>query len=247
MTTVHAYVSKAAKEIGNYYARPDTPSKYGVWYGLPKAPFCAMFISWVADQTKATDIIPKHAYTPKGAAWFKQEKRWHNGLKGVRRGDIVYFNFPGAPDRISHVGVVEKVLTPGKVVQTIEGNTSAKVGGSQRNGGAVARKIRTGAYIVGYGRPAYSAPSKVANRVYLKTLTRAAGRNGFGEWYGGRSVKNVQRAMGFKKEDIDGVWGNQTRAGWQHFQRSINMTPTGRPTRASLKRFAEKHGLIAIF
>ncbi|GAA3813749.1 CHAP domain-containing protein [Cellulomonas soli] len=151
--TADAVIGAAASQIG-YFAAPGTPSRFGTWYGDPRGPWCAMFVSWVADQAGARDIIPHHAYTPAGAQWFRTHGGWHAGLGGVDRGDVVYFDFPGRPDRISHVALVEQVGADGSV-QTIEGNTSGP-GGDQRNGGLCARKRRR-SFIVGYGRPAYAA------------------------------------------------------------------------------------------
>lgn len=150
----------AAKEIGNYYPRPNGKSKYGLWYekekkvkGFSTAPWCGMFVSWVADQANATDIIPVFAYTPSGAEWFKKRKQWYT--KG-KPGDIVFFKFSG--NRIHHVGIVEKVNANGSYT-VIEGNTSGTAGGNQRNGGVVARKVRKSG-IVGFGRPKYSTEQK---------------------------------------------------------------------------------------
>lgn len=157
--TADQVIAVAASQIG-YYKTPGTATKFGQWYGLPTGQWCAMFQSWCADQAGALDIIPKHAYTPSGAAWFQAHGQWHSGTAGMKRGDIVYFDFPGAPVRISHVGIVESGSGPWN---TIEGNTSGVSGGSQRNGGLVARKTRS-AYIAGYGRPAYAgAPSPVVS------------------------------------------------------------------------------------
>lgn len=151
-TSTDAFVARAASQLG-YYAKPGSNNKYGVWYGIPNGSWCAMFLSWVADQLGALDIFPKHAWTPSGPAWFAGRGQWHNGLAGVRRGDIVYFDFPDNTRRIQHVGLVESVNSDGSV-NTIEGNTSGV--GSQSNGGALMRKRRK-SYIVGYGRPAYSS------------------------------------------------------------------------------------------
>ena len=83
-------------------------------------------------------------------------------------GDLAFFDFPNdGIDRISHIGIVERVKKNGTVI-TIEGNTSSDKKGDQRNGGQVARKVR--AYkvknrgklqpslpvaIVGFGRPKF--------------------------------------------------------------------------------------------
>jgi len=149
MTTAAAVVAAARAEIG-YREGPNNDTKYGRWYGLNNNTWCAMFGSWVAHTTGALDIIPKHAYTPAGAQWFKSRGRWGSIPKV---GAIVYFNFPGdGVDRISHVGIVEAVWD-GSIV-TIEGNTNADGG---REGNGVYRKVRSSG-IVGYGYPAYESP-----------------------------------------------------------------------------------------
>jgi hypothetical protein len=155
--TADAVIAKAISQIGGYF---PGASPYGVWYeqktnsrGFATSSFCAMGLSWAADQAGALDIIPLHAWTPSGVAWFKARGQWHAGVGGARRGDIVYFDFAGAPYRVSHVGIVENVNSDGSV-NTIEFNTSGTAAGDQRNGRAVVRKRRK-SYIVGYGRPAY--------------------------------------------------------------------------------------------
>lgn len=152
-TTIDNVIAVAASQIG-YYERPGgARSKFEAWYPL-SGQWCAMGLSWAFAQVGALDIFPKHAYTPSGVQWFKNQSRWYNGISNIQRGDAVYFDFPGLPNRVSHVGLVESVNSDGSV-NTIEFNTSAVVGGDQRNGGCVARKRRK-AYIVGFGRPNYS-------------------------------------------------------------------------------------------
>lgn len=141
-------LKQAASQIG-YAETPVNRTKYGKWYGLDGQPWCAMFVSWVASKCDALDIIPKHAYTPSGAAWFKKAGRWHTSKP--KSGDVAYFQFPGGPDRIHHVGFVESVRADGSLV-TIEGNTSPA---DNRNGGMVMRRVRNPKYVVGYGRPEY--------------------------------------------------------------------------------------------
>lgn len=175
-TQIDKLIAAAASQIG-YYRKVGTSTKFGEWYGLPTSSWCAMFVSWAADQAGLTAIIPKHAYTPSGAQWFKDRGQWHTDVKQIRRGDIVYFDFPGAPDRISHVAIAEADWS-GSSVQTIEGNTSGVIGGDQRNGGVCARKTRSSS-IVGFGRPAYSTTKKVRVTVGT-TLAAVAAALGLG-------------------------------------------------------------------
>lgn len=143
----------ARGQIGTTEHGFDNDVKYGRWYGMNNQPWCDMFVSWVLNRAGDVDKY-KSAYTPGGAAFWKGRNRWVED-NDLRRGDIVYFDFPGdGVDRISHVGIVEKVLSNSTVV-CIEGNTSPGTGGSQRDGGGVYRRVRPLSYIVGGGRPSY--------------------------------------------------------------------------------------------
>lgn len=187
MSTVSKTLAEARKHLG-YYKRPGTVTSFGDWYAKQvgsnvyrTAQWCAIFISYVAAQAGASRIIPLHAYTPSGVAWFKAQKRWHAGLKGVRAGDIVYFNF-GSLGRVSHIGIVESVNRDGSV-NTIEGNTSSTAAGDQRNSGTCARKRRK-AYIVGYGRPNYTAAAAtggVTKSINTLATEVLAGKHGNGD------------------------------------------------------------------
>jgi len=179
MTTAAKVISVARSQIG-YREGANNNTKYGKWYGLNNQPWCAMFVSWVAAQAGASKIIPKHAYTPAGAQWFKDRGQWHSS---PRAGDIVYFDCPGdGVNRISHVSIVEAVQKDGSII-TIEGNTNSA---GSREGNGVWRKVRkTG--IKGYGRPKYT-------RV-LKSNTTIAKEVIAGKWgYGADRVNRLTRA-----------------------------------------------------
>jgi hypothetical protein len=166
--TVNDVLTKAASQIG-YYAPANGPTKYGIWYGIPNGQWCGMFVSWVAEDSGAHDIIPKNAYTPTGAKWYENNAQWHYGAGGIRRGDQVYFDF--GLGRISHTGLVETVNSDG-TFYTIEGNTSGYYGGVHVGSGLCARKQRGNRYVVGYGRPAYAdAPQDTRPRNLDGSLT----------------------------------------------------------------------------
>lgn len=122
------------------------------WYGI-QGPWCAMFVSRVfydAGLPLPASTSKGFAYTPSGAAWFRNQGWWLT--RNPQPGDVVFFDFPGdGVNRISHVGIVEFV-TPDGAVNTIEGNTDERGG---RTGGKVMRRSRR-VGIVGYGRPAYT-------------------------------------------------------------------------------------------
>ncbi|GAB4064147.1 CHAP domain-containing protein [Angustibacter speluncae] len=128
-------------------------SPYGAWYPMDGQPWCAMFVSWCADRAGAAALIPKHAFTPSGAAWFRERGQWGSQ---PRIGAIVYFQWPKM-NRIAHVGIVESVRGDGAVV-SIEGNTDSAGG---RTGGKVMRQVRR-ANIAGFGYPAYGSSALAA-------------------------------------------------------------------------------------
>ncbi|MDU5317113.1 MAG: CHAP domain-containing protein [Varibaculum cambriense] len=231
MATANDILRIARSQLG--YTATSTSGKFCDWYGL-KGYWCAMFVSWVANQAGATAIIPRHSYTPTGANWFKQRGRWHSGTRGLAPGDVVYFDF--GLGRISHVGIFEG-WDRGRVV-TIDGNTGSAGG---RSGGRVLRRARAPRYIVGYGRPAYAsrpAASGIAvdgwaGRATVRRAQQLAHtpQDGYisGQWRGNRKahwavvvmrygrggstlVRRIQAAAGVK---ADGHWGANTSRAMQ--------------------------------
>jgi hypothetical protein len=163
--TAAQFVAVARSQIG-YRESAGNRTKYGAWYGMNGTAWCAIFMSWCAWKAGATKIIPRHAYTPAGADWFKARGQWHTSKPKV--GDLVYFNFPGdGVNRISHVGTVEAVKADGSII-TIEGNTNAA--GSRTGGGVWRKARRTG--IVGYGRPKYAVPATTRKITPLAASTK---------------------------------------------------------------------------
>ncbi|MBE6687018.1 MAG: CHAP domain-containing protein [Ruminococcaceae bacterium] len=128
-------------------------TKYGDWYGLNNNPWCAMFVSWCADQAGIpTTVIPKHASCDVGMQWFIKNESFtygsfYGGSDTPKRGDIIYFGYrssAGAFDS-NHVGIVYKVSE--NSVYVYEGNSSNKVQ-------SVTYKLGT-SYILGFGSPNY--------------------------------------------------------------------------------------------
>lgn len=191
--TAQALVAIASSQIG-YTEGKNNDTVYGKWYGIPNAPWCAMFITWCAFVSGCRKIIPKHAYTPAGANWFKQKGQWGNT---PRVGAIVYYDTAGL-GRISHVGVVDQVLDDGSWT-SVEGNTNAA---GSREGRIVRRqKRRSVGTRGGFGYPKYarvpkprpqSAPAPVPAR---KTVQQIAQEVVKGKWGNGAERKErLQRA-----------------------------------------------------
>lgn len=145
----------AASQIG-YREGPNNDNKYGAELGGNHQPWCDYFVSWCFKHADAEglDGPGTYAYTPSHAGWFRNSGQWGHE---PRVGAVVFFDFPGGPDRISHVGIVERVLSDGWV-GTIEGNTD---GNGSRTGGQVMRQTRRSG-IVGYGYPAYTGEGTMA-------------------------------------------------------------------------------------
>ena len=225
--TLKQVTDKALSQVGGYFPG-KTP--YGIWYDskyagnrgiYDAAQFCAMGLSWVFAQEGAADIFPMHAYTPSGVAAFKARGQWHAGAKGIQPGDIIYFDFPGAPDRVSHVGLATSTWKSG--VSTIEFNTSGTAAGDQRNGRVVARKRRT-ASIVGYGRPAYAAsrPEGAKAPVILPVMYAGTKTGYEDDW------QRVLIEMGFTSVGkADGVFGARTAQATKNFQAAVGIKVDG--------------------
>lgn len=159
----YAALTFARKEIGT--TESPAGSNWGghvkLWIELAgysgPVPWCGCF----ANACVVAGGLPSGAgwigYTP---AIIQHARRgiggwsWH---EVGQPGDLALFDTPGG-DIAVHVGVVEHPVAAGQY-QTIEGNTSSGVGGSQDNGGGVFRRQRTTSgnfRIVGFARPPWT-------------------------------------------------------------------------------------------
>lgn len=214
--TKEAMIAVSASQLG-YSEQSNNDTFFGRWYGMNNQPWCAIFISWAAFVSGNRKAIPKHAYTPSGAAWFKDRDRWH---AKPRVGDIVYYDTSGL-GRISHVGVVDQVFADGSWT-SIEGNTNAL---GSREGRVVRRQKRrtVGTHRGGFGRPAYAPSPKpevkaAASKVDLGNVVAKAKR----DVYDGRveaalrkegltpdreGYRKWQQRLGYEGRDADGIAG----------------------------------------
>ena len=112
--------------IGNYADHPGW-NQYTPW--------CACFLSWAADQKKASidGAPPKFADVDKGMASFKESGKWRNPNDANNMpipGDYVFFDWDGRNDPDGgkdpdHVGAV--LCVEGNFLYTIEGNSGGRV------------------------------------------------------------------------------------------------------------------------
>lgn len=122
--------------IGNYADHPGW-NQYTPW--------CACFLSWAADQKKASidGNPPKFADVDKGMADFQESGKWRNPNDANNMpipGDYVFFDWDRGSDP-DHVGAV--LCVKGGFLYTIEGNSGGRV--------AVQRYSLGDSRIVGYG------------------------------------------------------------------------------------------------
>ncbi|MFA6167787.1 MAG: CHAP domain-containing protein [Gemmatimonadaceae bacterium] len=129
--------------------RPVNITKYGEWMDANGLPWCASFVSWVLH----TAGFSGHGSASAQRLYDQFRKRGRSG-KTPRVGAAIFFHMRGGHAGVNHTGMVVGVSR--FWVDTIEGNTSSGVSGSQINGGGVypRRRLR-GPSIVGYGYPAY--------------------------------------------------------------------------------------------
>lgn len=114
-------------------------------------PWCGCFLSWAADQQKASinGDPPKFADVDKGMADFQNNRKWREPNDEENMpipGDYVFFDWDGRNDPDGgkdpdHVGAV--LCVEGNFLYTIEGNSGGRV--------AVNRYSLSDSRIVGYG------------------------------------------------------------------------------------------------
>lgn len=162
--TVNELINIAKSQLGVKESPPNSNNViYNTWYyGHPvqgsQYPWCATFVSWCF---KGTGLVPKTASCLNMLEWFERRGQI---VKDPKPGDIVFFKYPTNTRRTNHVGIV--VAASGRVINTIEGNTSVT---NQDNGGCVMQRNRT-SNIVAYARPNYDGLAKPVEKEGRETL-----------------------------------------------------------------------------
>lgn len=154
--------AKALAEARRHLGVRESPAGsnrtlFGRWFGVDGVPWCAIFASYCYERGAGivlcrgwhgAGVYAKGVtYVPTLEAWLRASGCWLDADEIPRAGDLAVFDWNGgAPD---HVGLVEHPLGRGRIA-TVEGNTGV---GNDTNGGAVMRRERSFAQIVGFGRP----------------------------------------------------------------------------------------------
>lgn len=144
MTTAAELIAHFAADNG-YAESPagSNSTKYNRWYygSDVRAAWCATCASEHAFDTGCpipATTAKGFAYTPSGAAWFKNHGAWVGQYGPIKPGYFVFFYWPNL-GRIGHVGIVARVYADG-TFDSWEGNTDAAGG---RTGGKVMLKRRS--------------------------------------------------------------------------------------------------------
>lgn len=187
-TTVTNILNEARKHLGvvggsakhkaiidKYNSVKPLPVGYAVKY---TDNWCDAFITFLAIQTGATDIVGRECGVQRHIDIFKQKGIWNeDGRVTPKSGDIITFawskNVQSNDNWADHIGIVESVSNG--VITTIEGNY----------GNAVKRRtIKVGhGNIRGYARPKYATQTNTSTTKTITDLAHEviAGKHGTGD------------------------------------------------------------------
>lgn len=149
-------MSTAQQEVVNFAAREfpyveghNNDTKYGRWWGMNFAPWCAMYVSYCYSFSGHALPSMQVAGRPGAASvymmehWARNMGLWHqDGERNIQPGDIVIYTF-------SHVGIAEGTDPKAGIAVVWEGNTDVHGG---RTGGQVLRQRRSYKLIKGWFR-----------------------------------------------------------------------------------------------
>lgn len=184
---------------GNY-------TKYGKWYGVNPALWCAQFVCWCFAQAYGS-IAKEMLCGGYSAACETMRQRFKNAGrydKNPKVGSCIFFSgsrHAGA----NHIGIVTKVTADR--VYTTEGNTSG-ASGVIDNGGGVANKSYSRSYsrIMGYGHPNFDIGGTTTNTTTNTTTSKPTTTTKPAS----TSSSSTSKPSKSNKIDVDGEWGKAT-------------------------------------
>lgn len=219
MGTLEDLISTAEKNLGlagkpNVITR-EYASRNGSYFST--AAWCDQGVTyWARHSGNFTTVChgTDYAYTVAHAQRFQSAGEWHAGTSGIKRGDIVFFNWDATTNTVAsidHVGIVTDVK--GASVYTIEANTS----------NTVARRVRQSKDVVGYGRPKYAAEPASKPKSTAKKATYTPPKfPGVKPNHTSPSAKTLQSALkaaGYMPKSVvlADNYGSQTQAAVRRF------------------------------
>ena len=197
-------------------------------------PWCAAFVSAVAQSCGLTDIIPPECSCDRQIALFKKAGRWQeNDSYAPQAGDVIYYdwNDSGEGDNAGsadHVGIVVSVGT--KNIKVIEGNISDSVG---------YRTIAIGGkFIRGFGLPDYAGKASGTTSAPAQSQTTATTPK--------EKTCTVELPQLSKGSEGEAVTSLQVQLlhRWEYDPNGID-TEFGAGTRAAVIKFQKARGLEA--
>jgi hypothetical protein len=214
--TANQMIAQARRSLGTEEHPPGSNFNYIVkWFNdhvdrIGNGPWCDMSITMWASLSGNGTVVGEFAYTVYHAEWFQKRGQFFFGARGIRAGDVVFFDWGGSRriSNIDHVGLVERV--EGDEIHTIEGNS----------GDVCKRVVRDDTFIVGYGRPAYATPAVVA----------PSGAQVLKSGSTGDRVRALQRALNKALSaglDVDGEFGSKTTAAVKKLQTKAKIKVDG--------------------
>lgn len=176
MATALDVLNIARTQIG-FHEGVNNSNPYGIWYGVPNSPYCAMGVSWCFAQVGLSHLIAAQtvkgfSYCPAGLEWFQRQGMVVNKMQG-QPGDLVFYDYNG--DGVAdHVELLE-AASPGGIT-TIGFNTGNPNMHSQEG---CFREHNSYLFVMAIVRPRYQASIKpVVGLSKSKKATAAVGATG---------------------------------------------------------------------
>jgi peptidoglycan hydrolase-like protein with peptidoglycan-binding domain len=208
----HKVIEIAQKEKGTREG-PNDDNKYGRAFGVNNVLWCSQFVWWVMREAGFSVLYPKTASTRYSYDHYL-DKGWTVPVSKVQPGDIVWFKNPSRPGRVNHIGFAIRGRGGG-MVDTIEGNTTKEPGGPS----AFVWTHTQSARIVAIGRPGgLDEDDRFPGRIIELGST-------------GPAVEYVQQHLNRflpRDIDVDGEFGDITKAALQKWQANRRLPASGR-------------------
>jgi hypothetical protein len=97
--------------------------------------------------------------TPSDVNAWRRTTRWTNGVAGIQRGDVIFYNWPSTKDAVDHTGLVTDVVAG--VPCTVEANVGPATDEVCTFGPGQQFPARDPRTVVGYGRPPYADAAQI--------------------------------------------------------------------------------------
>jgi hypothetical protein len=151
MATASHVLATAAREVGTKEAGKNRVKYWSLkpeWNG---SAWCAAFVQWVLKACGMWFDTPLPFYVPSFEATARKNGTWIPKDGKPKPGDLVIYG----KDRGAHIGILVRLRSFGRI-ETIEGNTSSGLIGSQADGEGVYRRVRTKSWVRGFVSMSYT-------------------------------------------------------------------------------------------